>query len=352
MKVRNIILSSILLSLTLLSSTSCKSGSKTASSSEAGNPAKSQQGCFELGKRFSSDSAFLYVNNQVELGPRVPGSEAHRKCREYIKSELDRFGIDTVITQSATLTAYNGDKIPMENILGQFNSKENDRILLVAHYDTRPWADMDPETTRRRNPIPGANDGGSGVGVLLEIARQLGNKNPNIGVDLLFVDAEDYGCSDGWERHDESWAMGSRHFANHLPYTTITKPRYGIVLDMVGGMDARFHREYFSEKYAPGLLDKVWLLAQDLGYSSTFVNQLGGSIIDDHIPLSQAGIPTIDIVECNNVTTGNFPPTWHTHQDNMDNISRTTLKKVGDLVLTLIYSENPLDSSIKNPNIQ
>lgn len=352
MKVRKLFLSSILLSLTLLSCTSCKSGGKPASSSEGSDPGKSRQESFELGKRFSSDSAFLYVADQVEFGPRVPGSEAHRNCGEYIKSQLTRFGVDTIIVQTATLTAYNGDQIPMENILGQFNSRENDRILLVAHYDTRPWADMDAETSRRRNPIPGANDGGSGVGVLLEIARQLGRQNPSIGVDLLFVDAEDYGCSDGWERHDESWAMGSRHFAHNLPYTSITKPRYGIVLDMVGGTDARFHREYFSEKYAPGLLDKVWLLAQDLGYSSTFINHLGGSIIDDHIPLSQAGIPTIDIVECNNVTTGHFPPTWHTHQDNMDNITRTSLKKVGDVVLTLIYSATPLDSSIKNPNIQ
>jgi len=306
----------------------------------------------KLGKRFSADSAYVYIGNQVALGPRVPGTEGHRKCVEYIKSELARFGADTIISQTATLEAFNGDKLPMENILGQFNSKENDRIILVAHYDTRPWADNDPETTNRMTPIPGANDGASGVGVMLEIARLLGEQTPSVGVDLLFVDTEDYGCSDGWSLNDESWAMGSQYFASHLPYTSITKPRYGIVLDMVGGIDGRFHREYFSEKYAPGLLDKIWLMAQDIGYGNVFINQLGGSIIDDHIPLCKAGIPTIDIVECNNATTCSFPATWHTLQDDMNNISRTTLKAVGSVVATAIYDERPVDATTKNPNIQ
>lgn len=334
---------------TLFLISACKTGNKSTSDQHSSVKALLNN---DLGSEFSGDSAFHHVANQVKFGPRVPGSEAHKNCQEYIKSTLKRYGADSIITQTADLTAFDGTTLPMVNILGRFNSSSSDRIILVAHYDSRPWADNDPLLANRSTPILGANDGASGVGVLLELARLFSNNRPQISVDLLFVDDEDYGCSDGWELHNESWALGSQYFANNLPYSSISKPRYGIVLDMVGGIDARFHREYFSDKYVPVLVDKVWSVAEQNGLSDVFINEVGGSIIDDHLPLCQVGIPTIDIVECNNISTGSFPATWHTVNDNLDNISSSTLNSVGKVVAMTLYNEAPVESVNKNMNVE
>lgn len=289
---------------------------------------------------FDSDSAYAYVARQVAMGPRIPGTRANAECAEYIRTELMRHGADTVTEQRATVTAYNGDRLPINNLMGRFNTEAPARILLVAHYDTRPWADSDSEQINHLEPVPGANDGASGVGVILEIARHLSVNKPAIGVDMLLVDAEDYGQSSGFSNHDETWALGTQYWTEHMPYTQDNMPRYAILLDMVGGIDAKFHREYFSNNYARNIVDKVWGIAARSGYSDRFVNLDGGAVVDDHLYLNRAGIPAIDIVESKNEVTKSFSPTWHTVDDNMDNIDRSSLKAAGQTVLNVIYNES------------
>lgn len=291
---------------------------------------------------FSPDSAYSYIENQVAFGPRVPGSEGHDKCRDYIVESLNRFGADTVIVQEAEVEAFNGDKLPIANIVARYKSNNAKRILLVAHYDTRPWADMESKSEERSKPIPGANDGASGVGVLLEIARNLALKQPSVGVDLLFVDAEDYGNNDGFATRSDSWCLGSQYWTeNMVPYTDGNLPVYGILLDMVGGRNARFHYEAFATKQAKTPTIKVWSEAEQLGYGDRFIRTVGGAVTDDHIFLTRAGIPTTDIIELNNEETSTFPPTWHTLNDDMSNIDRSTLKAVGETVLNVVYKEKP-----------
>lgn len=278
---------------------------------------------------FSADSAFAYVAAQVAFGPRVPNSEAHEKCGRWLAMELERHGADTVLLQKTDLQDFG----PMTNILGRFNvAAPSGRILLLAHWDSRPWADEDPNPENRNKPIDGANDGASGVGVLLEVARQIGLKAPTVGVDILFVDAEDSGA----EGDDMSWARGTQYWVGNMPIAT---PRYAILLDMVGGRGAQFPRELFSDVNCRGINDRVWNLARELGLSARFPDRQGGAINDDHLPLLRAGIPAIDIVETDHPQTGSFNPTWHTLEDNIENIDRQTLGDVGLVVTTLIYRE-------------
>lgn len=291
---------------------------------------------------FSADSAYSYIERQVAFGPRVPGTKGHAECRDYIVESLNRFDADTVIVQEAEVEAFNGDKLPISNIFASYNSSNAKRILLVAHWDTRPWADMESTVDDRMQPIPGANDGGSGVGVLLEIARNLAMKEPAVGVDLLFVDAEDYGNNDGFGTNPDSWCLGSQYWTqNMVPYTDGNLPVYGILLDMVGGRNARFHNEAFAASEAETPTIKVWSEAERLGYGDRFLHTVGGAVTDDHIFLTQAGIPTTDIIELNNEETSTFPPTWHTMKDDMSGIDRSTLKAVGETVLSVVYKEKP-----------
>lgn len=320
--------------LSILSATSCSScngrdkGDADASTGKIAQPAI-----------FNADSAYTYVARQVAMGPRVAGTRANEVCSEFIINELIRHGADTVTTQSGQVTAYNGDVLPIKNVMASFNSHAPRRILLLAHYDTRPWADSDPVEENRNTPVPGANDGGSGVAVMLEIARNIGKTQPKIGVDMLFVDAEDYGQTGGFSNHDESWALGTQYWVNHNPYAPDSLPAYAILLDMVGGIDAKFHREFFSNQEAPQIVDLVWSIAAASGYGDRFVNINGGSVIDDHVFINKAGIPAIDIIESKHDATGTFSPTWHTVNDDMDNIDRSTLKAAGQTVLNVIYNE-------------
>ena len=291
--------------------------------------------------KFDSDSAYAYVERQVAMGPRVPGTPANIECSRYILSELTRHGADSVREQKGKMTAYTGDVLPIINIMGCFNPGARKRILLLAHYDTRPWADQDINSDNHSTPIPGANDGASGVGVLLELARQLSDHTPPIGVDMLFVDAEDYGQASGFYNHDESWCLGTQYWAAHMPYAQDSLPSYAILLDMVGGIDAKFHREYFSVQEAPNVVDKVWGIAARSGYGHRFPNIDGGAIVDDHIFVNKAGIPAINIVESKNDVTKSFAPTWHTMDDDMNNIDRSTLKAAGQTVLNVIFNEKP-----------
>lgn len=297
--------------------------------------------CLLVGN-FNADSAYRYIERQVAFGPRVPGTEAHEACAEYLVSELKRHGVDTMSVQRGTVTAFNGDVLPITNIIAGFNAPARNRVLLVAHYDTRPWADNESSEQLRNQPILGANDGASGVGVILEIARNLGMKRPNIGVDILFVDAEDYGDNSSFGNNSESWCLGSQYWTqNKIPYSNpdVPMPSYGILLDMVGGKNARFHYEAFSKEFAPQPTFKIWSEAQRLKHGNVFITAPGGNITDDHVFITNAGIPTTDIIETNNEETSSFPPTWHTHNDNMSNISKSTLKAVGETVLNVLYKE-------------
>ena len=200
--------------LMLILSTGCKGTPKT----DGRERASAEKPGVRLGA-FSADSAYNYIAGQVSFGPRVPGSDGHRACRDYIVETLRRHGADSIIVQQATVEAYNGDRLPISNIIAGFNLQSAKRILLAAHWDTRPWADMETSETLRQRPIEGANDGGSGVGVLLEIARNFAAKRPSVGVDLFFIDAEDYGNSDGFGMNADTWCLGSQYWAqNMVPY--------------------------------------------------------------------------------------------------------------------------------------
>lgn len=289
---------------------------------------------------FNADSAYHYTAEQVAFGPRVPNSEAHRACGDWLESELERFGAQ-VKAQHVTLRAYDGTILAARNIIGSFKPESNKRVLLCAHWDSRPWADADPDKKNHRTPILGANDGASGVGVLLEIARQLQAQPAEIGIDIIFFDAEDYGTHAADD--DESteggitWCLGSQYWAR-VPHTTNYMARFGILLDMVGGKDARFHREGVSDDFAKHIVDKVWAAAHASGNGQWFPYADGGQITDDHLPINLiARIPCIDIIGFYPET--GFAPTWHTMDDTMDNIDPAVLRAVGQTVLQVIYNE-------------
>ena len=316
----------ILLSIFLLISCGSKSAKNTDEIGENTNAPTS--GSIDTDVKFSADSAYAYLKRQVDFGPRVPNTEAHRKAADWLVAELTRHGA-AVQEQRADLKAFDGTVLHARNIFGRFNPEADNRILLLAHYDCRPWADEDPDPAKRSRPVDGANDGASGVAVLLEVARQLKDSNSNRGVDILFVDAEDWGEED----NDESWAMGARYFANN-PIVEGYAPKEAILLDMVGGKGAVFPVEYFSQQNAPALVKSLWNVASDLGYGSVFPYRIGGGVTDDHVELIKAGIPAVDIIEYQPAT--GFNPHWHTSTDNIDNIDPHTLKAVGDVVMTYL----------------
>ena len=268
-------------------------------------------------------------------------SEAHDKCMKWIVSKFERYGCK-VTTQSADLKGWDGKMLHATNIMASYNPEATTRILLCAHWDSRPWADNDPDSTKHKEPVMAANDAASGVAVMLEIARQLqADKKLKLGVDFVCFDAEDYGFpqwADGVDPGD-TWALGAQYFAANLPKGY--EARYGILLDMVGGEGASFYKEGMSKQYANAIVNKVWAAAKAAGYGSYFPDGDGGAVTDDHIPLNQkAGIPTIDIIpyypDC---TASSFGPTWHTVSDTMEHIDKNTLLAVGQTVLQVLYTE-------------
>lgn len=305
----------------LFSACSAKSNASDAETPAAAEPAVA----------FNADSALSYVERQTLFGPRVPNTEAHRLCGEWLAAELRRHGAE-VSLQQADLTAFDGTVLKATNIIGQYNPEADDRLLLLAHWDSRPWADNDPDPAKHKEPVVGANDGASGVGVLLETARALAARAPERGVDILFVDAEDWGD----HSNDDSWAMGTRHFVEH-PFRPGYAPSEAILLDMVGGQDARFPREFFSQRGAPDLLNRFWSVASASGFGDRFMQTDGGAVTDDHVQLLQAGIPAIDIIELRRDTESGFNPTWHTSTDTFENIDKQTLGIVGQALLNYIY---------------
>jgi hypothetical protein len=296
--------------------------------------------------QFNADSAYQYVAQQTHFGPRVPLTEAHALCAEWLTEKLNEFA-DTVIVQDFRTRLYDGRGIDGKNLIGVFNPTAKKRIVLCAHWDSRPFADHDPDTANNYKPIDGANDGASGVGVLLECARHF-HETPlreGVGIDIVFFDLEDYGphqdvAEDYYDDENNYWALGSQYWSKH-PHIYGYKAYYGILLDMVGGSEPNFPKEYYSQSYAVWVSNKVWHRAHDLGYRPYFSNELSTIISDDHVPMNQiAGIPTIDIIDLQpNSSNHCFPEVWHTLNDNLEHIDKTTLGMVGDVLLHVIYEE-------------
>ncbi len=290
--------------------------------------------------QFDADSAYSFIARQVAFGPRVPGTATHAACGNYLVDKLRSYGAE-VVTQDVDLKAYNGDVLKSRNIIASFQPEKKQRVMLCAHWDTRPWADSDPDEANHYKPIPGANDGGSGVGVLLEIARQLASVPTAIGVDIILFDAEDYGIhekeKEKYASVHNSWALGSQYWSRH-PHDFSYSPRYGILLDIVGAPNSTFKHEYYSKEWASPIVNKVWKHAKKAGYSKYFVDEEGGIVTDDHVYVYiNTGIKCIDIINCE--SSSGFGPYWHTMKDDMDWIDKETLKAVGQTVLYVIYSE-------------
>ena len=285
---------------------------------------------------FDGKKAFDFVKTQTDFGSRIPGSEAHKKCAAYFVKTLEILGAK-VSTQEFTAKGYDGTMWKGINIIGSYLPEAKDRIFFCAHWDSRFIAEEDKDKKKQLSPIDGANDGASGVGVLLEIARQMQIKAPNIGVDIIFFDVEDQGAPHYAANKDNqhSWCLGSQYWA-HEAVRSGYKAQWGVLLDMVGAPDAVFLKEQFSNYYAPQLVEQVWQIAEQKGYKNLFVNKAGGAITDDHLYVNRiANIPCIDIIDYDD-NRGGFNPTWHTHNDNIDNIDPMTLEAVGSVVLELI----------------
>ena len=288
----------------------------------------------------NADSAYLYVKQQVDFGPRVLGSKAHRECGDFLSAKLASFGAK-VYQQEFDATIYDGTTYKARNIIGAFNPDARTRVMLCAHWDSRPWADNDPDEKNHHTPILGANDGASGVGVLLEIARQIQLKAPEIGIDIVLFDAEDYGMPQFTGKHDEdSWCLGSQYWSRvqHVPHYNA---RFGILLDMVGGKGATFLQEGYSRDYASSVVKKIWKKANEIGFGTYFPKRSGGYVTDDHVPVNQvAKIPCVDIIPCDEgCELSSFGSFWHTVNDNMDVIDKNTLQAVGQTVMEVIYNE-------------
>lgn len=288
---------------------------------------------------FNKDSAYIYVKEQVDFGPRFPNNEAHGKCAFFLKDKLTSFGFNAFI-QTGKGTTFNKKEITIKNIIGEYKPELEKRILLFAHWDSRPFADQDNKDLTK--PILGANDGASGVGVLLEVARQINLNQPEIGIDIIFFDAEDYGQpSSGMltNENSDSWCLGSQYWAKNL-HKPNYKADYGILLDMVGNTNAYFTLESISMQYAPEIMQKVWANGKKLGYGNHFVSKETYFVgVDDHKYVNEiAGIKSIDIIHHDRIS-GNFHPTWHTHNDNMDVIDKNSLGAVGETLLYTIYNE-------------
>ena len=281
---------------------------------------------------FSGENAYAMTKAQVDFGPRNPGSAGHSLSLSFLQNELNRYA-DEVKLQSFSYAGYNED-LNLTNIIARFNPDNKNRVMICAHWDTRPRSEHTKDSTKRNLPILGANDGASGCGVILELARILDEKKLDIGVDLVLLDGEDYGK----ENDLDNYCLGSKYYSVNIPDGVY--PRFAILLDMVGDKDAVFMKEASSMEYAPDIVNLVWDIASQQNASS-FIPRKGGSIYDDHIPLNQAGIKSVDIIDADLV--GADTPVerrnyWHSDRDTMENISAGTLQQVGSVIVTLLYS--------------
>ncbi len=282
--------------------------------------------------KFDRDSAYSYVAQQVAFGPRVPGENAHAECANYLKNQLEIFGAEVTL-QNFSSTAFDGTPLKGTNIIGSFNPKHPKRLILAAHWDTRPFTDSPMNTSGSKAPNLGADDGASGVGVWLEVARIIGENPVDLGVDIIFFDLEDYGENS----NENSWGLGSQYWSSNF-HTKNYQAESGILLDMVGAKNAVFPKEQFSVYFAPNFVNQIWTLAQRMGYGNYFSNDNGGAITDDHYFVNTiAKIPMIDVIHRPINSQTGFPNHWHTPEDNLDVIDAKTLGAVGQVMVAAIY---------------
>jgi glutaminyl-peptide cyclotransferase len=300
---------------------------------------------------FNADSAYAFTAKQVAFGPRVPNKPAHVACGDYLVAKLKGFGL-VVREQPFTAMTFDGTQIKGRNIIAQYQPQAARRVALFAHWDTRPFADSEKDKAKRKLPMDGASDGASAVAVAMEIVRTLSQQPeklaPNVGVDVILVDAEDWGYEAGaveeqknlLEGNGDGWCLGSQYWAKNMVPPGY-KAEYGILLDMVGAKDGHFTREGTSLDKARSVVDKIWNTAAKIGYSDYFLFKDTGAITDDHVYINQAGIPTVDIYD--HPAYGGpdvyFPAYHHTTADNMSIIDRKTMKAVGQTVLQVLYNE-------------
>ena len=300
---------------------------------------------------FSADSAYTYIAQQLAFGARVPGTDAHEACGDWLVSELARHGAQ-VKSQYGTMTNYAGRPQAIRNIVALLEGNTTHAILLCAHWDCRPWSDEEELYENRFEPVMGANDGASGVGVILEMVRQLslrklrGEFVPS--VQVVFFDCEDMGTPAHFtgSQRDHTWCLGSQLWAKEYKQSNVecqmstVKCQYGVLLDMVGDPSATFPREYFSMQYAGSYVERLWREASKLGYGRYFVQQATYyPITDDHYYVNTiAGIPCLDIIDYKMNTETGFAHWWHTQHDDIQNINKQTLQAVGETVLTTICS--------------
>ena len=290
---------------------------------------------------FVADSAMAYVEAQCAFGPRVPGSQAHEACADWLVGKFQSFGAE-VSEVRTTLNGYDGQPMTCRNIQARLFPDAIDRILITAHWDSRAWADNDPDDARHHTPVPAANDGASGVAVMLEMARTIAATGLSYGIDFVCFDLEDQGTPEWAEDTGEEsfWCLGSRYWAQQAAAIGY-RPRYGVNLDMVGGRGARFAQEGFSRQYAKPVVDMVWHLGIQLGFGEYFVLKDAGYVTDDHLPVNRiAYIPCIDIIPSVEGASSSFGPTWHTLSDTPENIDPAVMQAVGQTLLQLIYNDN------------
>jgi len=299
---------------------------------------------------FNADSAYAYTAKQVAFGPRVPNSKAHMACGNYLVAKLKSFGL-TVREQPFQAMTFDGTNISARNIVAQYQPEAARRVAIFAHWDTRPFADADTGA-KKNKPMDGASDGASAAATALEIVRQLSLQKdslaPNVGVDVILFDAEDWGYEADTQANikdqlsetsgNSSWCLGSQYWAKHL-LPAGYKAEYGALLDMVGARDAHFTREGTSLQNARSAVDKIWNMAARLGYSNYFQFRDTGAILDDHVYTNQAGVPTVDIYDHPAYGEAYFPAYHHTTADNMSIIDRKTMKAVGQTLMQVIYQE-------------
>ena len=328
----------ILLGIAALAVTACNGGTEK----QASQPAEPTAAAVVV-PAFNADSAYSFVKAQVDFGPRVPNSKEHRACGDYLAAKLKEYGAE-VINQEAELVAYDGTRLNARNIIAQFQPEKKGRIMLCAHWDSRPWADSDPDASKHRTPILGANDGASGVGVLMEIARALSTTPTELGIDIILFDAEDYGTHNAdddpaRESMDHSWALGSQYWSRR-PHKSDYNARYGILLDLVGAPGSTFYKEGISVAYAGNLVDKIWKSAHKTGHAKYFINENGGYVTDDHYYVNEfLGLPCVDIINYDKESENGFGKYHHTIKDDMEWIDRESLRAVGETVLAVIYNE-------------
>lgn len=283
-------------------------------------------GCQKKGvPLFNADNAFSYLKSQCDFGPRNPNSEGHQKCLKYL---FDKLTETTDICRMQSFVYYDSvrrDTLILTNIIASYNPKSQRRVMLCAHWDCRPWADHEADSSLHDKPILGANDGASGVAVLLELANIFKKESPPLGVDIAFFDGEDYGK----ESQTDGWLLGSKYFVQNIGGY---RPLLVVLLDMIGDSSLQIYKEQYSATYAGRYVDIIWKIAE-FEKATHFLPQIKHSVYDDHIPFLQAGIPAVDIIDIDY-------DYWHTLEDTPDKCSTASLAEVGRVLARLIYDKD------------